>query len=164
MKVWFGAQKVVNHQGLEAEKYSWTPAARRTALAGIDRIISDICAENGAFEKLLAARESETPWLWSSLTYWIRLREYLVRPRRFMGDCCAGARYAMLSPDGELFFCPVLKHRTAGNVLKDGFDAVWTGPRAGAEREFIAKKACHCWLHCTANPIIEASMTRRFAN
>ncbi len=163
MKVWFGAQKVVNHERFEAESYSWTPAALRKALVGIDYIISDICEENKAFEKLLAGRESETPWLWSSLTYWIRLREYLARPRRFMGNCYAGNRYAMLSPDGELFFCPVLKHRTVGNALKAGFDAAWTCRAAQAERGFIEKKSCHCWLHCTANPIIEASMARRFS-
>jgi len=163
MKIWFGAQKVVNHEGFEAETYSWTRQTLSTALDGIDRIITDICAENSAFEKLLAKRESETPWLWSSLIYWLNLREYMTEPRRFMRDCYAGRRYAMLSPGGDLFFCPVRKHRTVGNALKNGFDAAWTCPAAEAERKLIAKERCHCWLHCIANPVIENAMERRFA-
>jgi len=163
MNIWFGAQKVVNHAGFEAEKYSWNSKDLRAALSQIEWIITDICAENNAFEKLLAGRERETPWLWSSLIYWIRLRDYMVRPQRFMGDCYAGRRYAMLSPDGELFFCPVRKHRTVGNTLKDGFDAVWTSRKAETERKNIAGARCHCWLHCTANPVIESAMMLRFA-
>jgi MoaA/NifB/PqqE/SkfB family radical SAM enzyme len=163
MKIWFGAQKVVNHAGFTAEKYSWTPESLRAALSRIDWIIADICAENKAFEKLLAGKEHETPWLWSSLIYWIRLKDYLVRPRRFMSDCYAGGRYAMLSPGGELFFCPVRRHRIIGNALRDGFDAVWTCTRARTERKNIAGGRCHCWLHCIANPVLESAMTRRFA-
>jgi hypothetical protein len=62
-----------------------------------------------------------------------------------------------------MFFCPVRKHRTAGNVLKDGFDAVWTGKKAGEERKLIAAAGCHCWLHCIANPVISAAVARRFS-
>lgn len=163
MKVWLGAQKVVNQAGLKARRYSWDAKSLRTALAQIDWVIADICAANNAFEKLMAGKESETPWLWETLLYWTRLREYMVRPRRFMGDCCAGKRYAMIAPDGELFFCPVRKHRTVGNVLRDGFDAVWTGKKAGAERKIIAAARCHCWLHCTANPVIAAAVAHRFS-
>ena len=163
MKVWLGAQKVVNHSGFEAEKYSWDEKALGEALRQIDLIITDICAENKAFERLMSGKENETPWLWASLIYWVRLREYMVRPRRFMGDCLAGERYAMLSPGGELFFCPVRKHLSVGNVIKDGFDAVWTGTKAAAERKKIAAARCHCWLHCIANPVIDEAMTLRFA-
>lgn len=164
MKIWFGAQKVVNHEGFEAETYTWADGDLRAALRQIDWIITDICAGNSAFEKLLAGRELETPWLWSSLIYWIRLRDYMVRPRRFMGDCYAGSRYAMLSPVGDLFFCPVFKHRTVGNALTDGFDEAWTSRKAQAERKNIARARCHCWLHCIAGPVLEDAMQRRFAS
>jgi len=163
LKVWFGAQKVVNHEGLEAETFTWSPKELAAALARIDWVIADICAENKAFEKLMSGKESETPWLWSSLIYWIRLKDYMISPRRLMGDCYAGQRYAMLSPAGDLFFCPVLKHRTVGNALEDGFDAAWTCPKAQTERKNIAAWDCHCWLHCTANPVIESAMERRFS-
>jgi MoaA/NifB/PqqE/SkfB family radical SAM enzyme len=163
MNIWFGAQKVVNHEGFKVEKYAWDAKSLRTAVSQIDWIIADICGKNNAFEKMMSAIERETPWLWNSLIYWTRLREYMINPRRFMDDCYAGKRYAMLSPRGELFFCPVRKHRTVGNALTDGFDHVWSGKNAETERKFIAKARCHCWLHCIANPIIDAAVTRRFA-
>jgi MoaA/NifB/PqqE/SkfB family radical SAM enzyme len=160
---WFGAQKVVNHAGLDAETYSWSPRALRAALEQVDAVITDICRENLAFEKLMAGKEARTPWLWASLVYWVKLREYLADPRRLMGGCYSGRRYAMLSPEGDLFFCPVRKHRPVGNVLKDGFDAVWNGAKARAERKLIAAGRCHCWLHCTANPVIEGAVNEKFA-
>jgi MoaA/NifB/PqqE/SkfB family radical SAM enzyme len=160
---WFGAQKVVNHTGFEAETYAWSPRALKTALTQVDGVITDICAEHKAFEKLMTGKEGETPWLWASLVYWVRLREYLAAPARLLGGCYSGRRYAMLSPEGDLFFCPVRKHRTLGNVLQDGFDAVWNGPKAKAERKLIAAGRCHCWLHCTANPVIEGAVNARFS-
>lgn len=163
MGAWFGAQKVVNHSGFEAETYSWSPRALSAALEQTDAVITDICREHKAFEKLMSGSEAQTPWLWASLVYWVKLRQYLAAPRRLMGGCYSGRRYAMLSPEGDLFFCPVRKHRPVGNVLRGGFDAVWTGAGARAERELIAAGRCHCWLHCTANPVIEGAVNARFA-
>ncbi|OGS12999.1 MAG: hypothetical protein A2234_08215 [Elusimicrobia bacterium RIFOXYA2_FULL_58_8] len=163
LNLWLGAQKVVNQAGFEAEKFAWSPKALRAAITQLDWIIADICREHKAFERLVSHKEHETPWLWSSLIYWLRLRDYLARPRRLMGECYAGSRYAMLSPAGELFFCPVRRNRTLGCALEKGFDAVWTGPKAGHERAAIASARCHCWLHCIANTVIARALALRFA-
>ncbi|MCM2266893.1 MAG: radical SAM protein [Elusimicrobiales bacterium] len=163
LKIWFGAQKVVNHEGLEAENYTWTRAVLKTALRQTDLVITDICAEHKAFELLMQGRAAQAPWLWNTLIYWLRLRQYLAAPGRLMDDCLCGERYAMLSPAGDLFFCPVRKHRAVGNVLEEGFDKAWRGRRAAAERKAIAAGRCHCWLLCTANPVIDAAVTARLA-
>ena len=61
----------------------------------------------------------------------------------------------MLDPEGNLFFCPVNKHRKAGDVRERGLDAVWKGAEAESERRFIRSGRCHCCLLCIMNPILE---------
>jgi MoaA/NifB/PqqE/SkfB family radical SAM enzyme len=159
MGLWFGAQMVVNHQEKEApETYSWEPDQLRAIEAQIDLILLDLCHKEKAWERLNDGAPGEHLWLWTRLLYWWYLKKYAHKPERFFKDCMAGQRYAMLDPEGEVFFCPVNKHRDVGNVLTQSFDELWTSKKAEDERAFVDSCKCDCWLNCIANPILDRSM------
>jgi MoaA/NifB/PqqE/SkfB family radical SAM enzyme len=80
---------------------------------------------------------------------------YARHPKRFFKNCLAGQRYAMFSPEGDLFFCPVNKHRSIGNAAAASFDELWKGEKAEAERRFVESCRCDCWLNCIANPVLD---------
>ena len=61
----------------------------------------------------------------------------------------------MLDPEGNLFFCPVNKHKWVGNVRKKGFDEIWSSEKAGRLRSEIIPCQCRCWLNCIANPVMD---------
>jgi len=152
---WFGAQLVVEHRGLEAPKtFAWTRAQLESVRESTERVLLDIARGEGALRALVEGRQAENRGLWGRLLYWRLLGLYALEPRRFFSDCLAGSRYAMLDPAGELFFCPVNKHRKVGSVL-EGFDAVWSSGRADSERRFAASKRCHCCLVCVVNPVLD---------
>ncbi|NLO91536.1 MAG: radical SAM protein [Elusimicrobia bacterium] len=153
--LWLGAQLVVNQENLPAKEYACTDAARTAAAAQIERVLTHICFAERAYELINSGRSAEKPWLWTQLAYWHNLRQYALKPRRLFETCGAGRRYAMLAPDGSLFFCPVKKHLMAGNAAEAGFDAAWNSPQARSIRKTLSSKKCHCWLHCIANPVLE---------
>jgi len=156
MGLWFGAQMVVDHQGFAApEKPEWTKAMLARVEDQIDGVILDLCREGGAARLLLEGREKESSWLWSRVLYWHYLKRYAHRPERFFKDCLAGQRYAMFNPEGDLFFCPVNKHRVIGNAAQTPFDELWKGNKAGSERRFVESCRCDCWLNCIANPVLD---------
>lgn len=156
-KLWLGAQLVVNQEDLPAENYSWDGPAIDLVAGQIEKVIDHICHAERAYELIKTGRMREKPWLWTQLAYWSKLRSYARRPQRLFSECGAGRRYAMLAPDGELFFCPVKKHLTVGNARELGFDKAWNSAKAKKLRAVFALKKCHCWLHCIANPILEQS-------
>lgn len=156
MGLWFGAQMVVDHQDFEApEKFGWTKAQIAGVDKQIDQIIADLCRSEGAMVRMMAGKERESLWLWTRLLYWWYLRKYANKPKRFFKDCLAGQRYAMFDPEGNLFFCPVNKHRTIGNVQESSFDDLWKSKKAASEREFVDSCKCDCWLNCIANPVLD---------
>lgn len=156
--LWFGGQMVVNHQGFEApETYAWAPEQLADVRAQIDLILLDLCRRERAFERL-EKDEAGSLGLWTRLLYWWYLRRYAERPARFFRDCMAGQRFAMLDPEGKLFFCPVNKHRTVGDARASGLDAAWTSPKAGEERAYVDSCQCDCWLNCIANPILDRAL------
>ena len=89
------------------------------------------------------------------MLYWWYLRKYGRKPERFFKDCMAGQRYAMFDPEGNLFYCPVNKHRKIGSVKEKSFDEIWTSGKADSERKFVDSCQCHCWLNCISNPILD---------
>ena len=159
MGLWFGAQMVVNHEGFDAPETSvWTEAQLTRVGEQIDAILLDICRREDALKRLVTGKDKESLWLWTRLLYWRYLRKYSAKPERFFKDCLAGQRYAMFDPEGNLFFCPVNKHRKVGSVRKAGFDEIWASETAAAERDFVASCKCDCWLNCIANPVLDRLM------
>jgi MoaA/NifB/PqqE/SkfB family radical SAM enzyme len=157
--LWFGAQMVVDHEKFEApESFTWTKEQLAEVDAQIDRVILDLAVRHGALQRIVKGEERESLWLWTRLLYWWYLRKYAAKPERFFSDCLAGQRYAMFDPEGNLFFCPVNKHRTVGNVNEAKFDALWTGKAAKDERAFVDSCKCDCWLNCIANPVLDRAV------
>jgi Fe-coproporphyrin III synthase len=159
MGIWFGAQMVVNHQEREApETYVWKDEEIQAVEAQIDLIMLDLSRKEKAWERLTDGQPGEHLWLWTRMLYWWYLKKYARKPERFFKDCMAGQRYAMLGPEGEVFFCPVNKHREVGNALKQPFDELWTSKKAEDERTYVDSCKCDCWLNCIANPILDRAM------
>lgn len=158
----FGCQLVVNHEGFPApETFSWTDAELSEVEEQVDLVLADLCRTQKALERLLTAAP-ESRWLWSRMLYWRYLRAHGRGSPRFFDDCMAGRRYAMLDPEGNLFFCPVNKHKTVGSVRDEPFDRLWESPRARALRAELIPCQCRCWLNCIANPVLDRVLSAAF--
>lgn len=155
-KLGFGAQFVVNHEGYQApQTFSWKESELKEVDSHIDRILEDIASSDQALKRLVTQPPAQSRWLWNKMLYWSYLRKHGRGSPRFFDDCMAGRRYAMLDPEGNLFFCPVNKHKWVGNVCKKGFDEIWNSQKAGRLRSEIIPCQCRCWLNCIANPILD---------
>ena len=154
LRLWFGAQMVVNHQGegfQAPESFSWTEEEMDAVEKQIDMILLDICGREDARKKFVEGKDQECLWLWTHLLYWRYLRKYGRKPERFFKSCLAGERYAMFDPEGNLFFCPVNKHRKVGNVLDVPFDKLWRSALARQERGYVVP--ADATAGSTASPI-----------
>ncbi|MFI5361388.1 MAG: radical SAM protein [Elusimicrobiota bacterium] len=152
--VGFGAQWAVETAGIEP--IVWTPEARAQGLRGIRRIAEEICAEHGAAALMSGPARRASAALWSELLYWRYLEEYGREARRFpfFLRCTAGERHVMVGAEGEVFYCPVNRARTIGNIRETPLDEMWSSPKAAREREFVASGQCHCWLRCVSSPAV----------
>jgi MoaA/NifB/PqqE/SkfB family radical SAM enzyme len=75
--------------------------------------------------------------------------------------CVAGRRFAAFSPEGFVYFCPILKNSTVGCLTDTPFDQIWTGAQAEILRQRIDVGACHCWLNCTIYPNADEMILRQ---
>jgi len=96
----------------------------------------------------------------SQLYYWSNLVEYERQPGRILPYCPAGRRFAMLTPYGDLFFCPLLKHKIVGNIRNKSFDGLWLSEEAKTICDFISSGRCHCWLVCIVAPVVGDVLSR----
>ena len=153
--VGFGGQWAVQTEGIEP--LVWTPEAREAGLRGIRRIAEDLCVEHGAAARMSGPDPRDSAWLWSELLYWRYLEEYGRDARRFpfFLRCTAGERHIMVGAEGEVFYCPVNRARTIGNIKETPLDQMWRSPKAEDEREFVASGQCHCWLRCVSTPAVD---------
>jgi MoaA/NifB/PqqE/SkfB family radical SAM enzyme len=153
--VGFGAQWAVETAGIEP--IVWTPEARDAGLRGIRRIAEDLCAQHNAAARMAAPDRRAHSWLWSELLYWRYLEEYGRSARRFpfFLRCTAGERHVMVGAEGEVFFCPVNRARTIGNIREAPLDEMWRSAKAEGVRRFVASGQCHCWLRCVSNPAVD---------
>jgi len=152
----FGCQFVVNHEGFQAPKsFRWTPRELDEVEAQIDLVLEDICRGERALERLMTKPPAQSKPLWARLLYWRYLRDHGRGGPRFFDDCMAGRRFAMFDPEGNLFFCPVNKHKTVGSVREAAFDELWRGARAEKLRAETIPCQCRSWLNCIANPILD---------
>jgi len=91
----------------------------------------------------------------TKLYYLSHLVRHQKSPKRYFRKCVSGTRFAMLSPFGDLYFCPGLKYGSIGNIREEKFDNLWTSKKAESIREFVAQELCHCWLVCVVFPVID---------
>jgi len=90
--------------------------------------------------------------LMAKIFYLSGLIDYQRNPRRVFKRCVAGRRFTTISPEGKVYFCPVLKNMIVGDLRDKPFDEIWLGKEAKSLRKKIDKGFCHCWLNCTIYP------------
>jgi GT2 family glycosyltransferase/MoaA/NifB/PqqE/SkfB family radical SAM enzyme/glycosyltransferase involved in cell wall biosynthesis len=78
--------------------------------------------------------------------------DYQRNPRRVFKKCIGGRKFVTFSPEGKVYFCPILKRMVLGNLREQPFDEIWTGAAAGKLRKKIDQGFCDCWLNCTIYP------------
>jgi len=118
--------------------------AKNEMLADPSRVLSDVGDKINLFTKIY---------------YWSHLVDFQERPKRCFSKCDAGSKFAMFDPYGSLFFCPILKNKTVGNIRQDNFDDLWSSGQADKVRGFIDSGNCSCWLVCTVFPAVDKALT-----
>jgi radical SAM protein with 4Fe4S-binding SPASM domain len=89
------------------------------------------------------------------------LLDYQRDPRRVFRKCVAGRRFAVFSPEGHVYVCPILKNATIGSLSDQPFDRIWAGAEAESLRRRIDAGNCHCWLNCTIFPNADEALSCR---
>lgn len=135
-------------QKKETREFAWSPAHLEAVENQLDLLVEALAKRCGggvttgyelmAHEGLLS--------LMLSIHY---IGTYIRQRRRFFPVCPCGEKYAMVSPDGNVYFCPVHKDMIAGNLRTASFDDIWRSQKAQDIRAFFNRKQCHCWLTCT---------------
>ncbi|MFH1039028.1 MAG: radical SAM protein [PVC group bacterium] len=134
--------------------FSWEPDKLEEVDRDIHRIMQEI-------HRTEAGRTGPVPpHLLVRLHYLKGMLDYEKIPRRIFPHCPAPYRYAMISPQGDLYFCPKLKEMIVGNVREIPFDRLWLSEKARKIRKHIDSGACHCWLNCTAYINIEEALEK----
>jgi MoaA/NifB/PqqE/SkfB family radical SAM enzyme len=148
----FSAQFAVPWEN--AETYSWNLEILEEIEEKLDIILQEIIEDYRARGILQEMTESIDIGLLSKIYYWKGLTLYQKNPQRFFKRCVAGAKFAIFSPNGDLYFCPILKDRIVGNIRDYNyyFDTLWISNAGNRIREFINRGNCHCWLNCTIYP------------
>jgi MoaA/NifB/PqqE/SkfB family radical SAM enzyme len=82
-----------------------------------------------------------------------KVPEYFTDFRQTFGhDRCPVAWYfAQVEPDGEVCFCGDFPDYFIGNVRKESFREIWTGPKASRFREKLAKEPLPICARCCGN-------------
>lgn len=135
-------------------EFEWEPGR----LAEVEKTVEEIMED--VYHRAPKPGGFPTPDLLSRLFYWKGLVDYQRRPRRVFPACPASRRYVMLSPAGDLYFCPKLKNMVVGNVLESPLDGLWRSEAAVKIRRMIDGGGCHCWLNCTTYFALSETFSR----
>ncbi|MCX5714501.1 MAG: glycosyltransferase, partial [Candidatus Omnitrophica bacterium] len=133
----------------------WTESGLRLAKREIMQILQELLSKTDYATFYNSIEKVQDAHLLSQLYYWSNLAKYQVQPRRFFKKCISGAKFAMLTPYGDLFFCPILKNRHIGNIREENFDKLWVSNSAEGIRSYIKEGKCHCCLVCIIFPLLE---------
>jgi len=74
-------------------------------------------------------------------------------------ECLAGTAFFFMTPDGNVFPCPILPEKL-GNVEEESFRDIWTSACAASFRariRDISNCQSHCWMLCTVYPYMRAN-------
>jgi len=151
-EIGFSAQFPIPWEG--TEQIEWQADHFQKVEEDISRIMEEVYRQDNVMIG------PPPPRLLMRLQYLKGLLEYERNPRRIFPHCPAPYRYAMISPQGDLYFCPKLKEMVVGNVRETSFDKLWLSGKAEKIRNHINSGACHCWLNCTAYINIEKAIER----
>lgn len=144
-------------QKKETREFAWSQAHLETVERQLDSLVDALarrCGTPVATGYELMAHEGLLS-LMLSVHY---IGTYIRERRRFFPVCPCGEKYAMVSPDGNVYFCPVHKDLVAGNLRESSFDDIWRSPKAQEIRSFFNRKQCHCWLTCTNGYMLQKAL------
>jgi len=150
MGIGFSSQFPIPWEG--TAELEWQPRQLKEVEEDIERVMEEIYREESAIIG------PPPPRLLIRLQYLKGLLEYERNPRRIFPHCPAPYRYAMISPRGDLYFCPKLKEMVVGNIRETPLDELWLNDKAEKIRRYINAGSCHCWLNCTAYINIEKAI------
>lgn len=152
-------QIAVPKEEVKETVFRWQSTDIKQAEQGVDKIIEDIWQRN-KWDRFDAGQLLGNISLLFLLLNFHYILKYAKNPQRYYGNCPCGEKYAMLNPEGDLYFCPVNKEMTAGNIREEKFDDIWTGSRAKKIRDFFNHRLCHCWLSCTSSSMLAENFFR----
>ncbi|MBU1999058.1 MAG: glycosyltransferase, partial [Candidatus Omnitrophica bacterium] len=151
----FYIQFVVPKEVRENPVFNFTPSQLAKVEADVHKIMEAELKDKNYQHLMQTIREESYQGLVAKLYYLSHLVKYQRNPKRYFRKCVAGTKFAMLSPFGNLYFCPGLKNGSIGNIRKEKFDNLWMSKKAESIREFISQELCHCWLVCVVFPVID---------
>ncbi len=93
------------------------------------------------------------PKRWARAYFARGLYEFAANKKRIL-ECRAGSDFFFLDPTGDVYCCNVLP-AVMGNIAETDFATLWTGARANAVRERVARCQEGCWMVCTARTVIK---------
>ena len=152
----FFAQFGVPKESRQSEVFKWSnkDLERIEGHIGqiLERIIRKVSSPEDFYNNMSTVRGKIN--LFTKIYYWSHLVDFQKTKSRFAYDCNAGFKFVMLDPYGNMFFCPLLKEKTIGNIRDNKMDYIWDSNKACEVRDFIDSGKCSCWLVCTVFPII----------
>ena len=157
----FFAQFGVTKQARAPEVFQWRAEDLARIKEDTRLIIEKIINKNTGLEDFynsLTAVGDKINIL-TKIYYWAHLVDFQQTCNRFFHSCNAGFKFAMLDPYGNMFFCPLLKDKTIGNIKDKDIEQLWVSDEAENIREFIRSGKCSCWLVCTVFPIVSQALS-----
>jgi MoaA/NifB/PqqE/SkfB family radical SAM enzyme/GT2 family glycosyltransferase/glycosyltransferase involved in cell wall biosynthesis len=151
----FYIQFVVPKEVREKSVFNFSPLQLTKIESDFNKIMQTEVKDKDYQHMLQNLKNDSYQDLVAKIYYLSHLVKYQRNPRRYFRKCIAGTKFAMLSPSGNLYFCPGLKNGSIGNIRKEKFDNLWTSKKAESIREFISQELCHCWLVCVVFPVID---------
>ncbi|MEK6732475.1 MAG: glycosyltransferase [Candidatus Omnitrophota bacterium] len=157
----FFAQFAVPKEARSGDVFQWSDDGLLKIEGYINQIIERMIKKASNledFDKSLITAHDKINLL-TKIYYWSHLVDYQKTQRRFAYNCDAAFKFAMLDPYGNMFFCPLLKHKAIGNVRSKNVDDIWASCEADEVRDFIGSGKCSCWLVCTVFPIVGKALS-----
>lgn len=116
--------------------------------------IEDMSKLRGQFNYLISMQLAGWhPKRWARAYFARGLYEFAANRKRAL-QCGAGSDFFFLDPRGDVYGCNVLPN-VIGNLAREDFATLWTGPRAEAARDRVARCQEGCWMICTARTAMQ---------
>lgn len=144
----------------ELGEVEWSSDTIKKIDESIDRVIDIIWDEEG-YEGFEPSQIFDNLSLMFFLLNFEYISRFIKNPQRYYFNCPCGEKYAMLSPSGDLYFCPVHKDMIAGRIREEDFDLIWQGNTAAKIRGFFNSYICRCWLSCTNDAMLSENFFLR---
>lgn len=135
-----GSDQYYANEGLELR---WTEELLKQAESDIEDIVKEISKTRNPLVKSL----NPDTLFFSKMIRYERRKERLF-------TCYSGTHSLFLNPTGDVYSC-IFSGKPIGNVRKDSLDNIWFSADAKKERQYIAKKECHCWTECESIPSLQ---------